>query len=308
MSGHWRNHMYLLLANLIYAVSFTIAKDIIPYWIPPAGAIVVRVSVTCLLFLLLEKILVAGSIQPQDRIRVFWCGLFGVAINQLLFFEGLARTSPINASLIMTTSPILILLLSGLFRDEAITWVKWAGVLCGAAGASLIILYGQPWNPTKGQTWGDLLIMLNAASYAMYLVLAKPLLAKYHPLTLLSRVFLAGFLFVGPIGLWPLLKVQWHLLPTTIWIELAFVVFFTTFIAYLLNTVALRSANPSLVGIYIYLQPLLATSFALWMNRDAYPPVKIFATLLIFAGVYLVSLRNGWPLPTKAAVGKKRKP
>ncbi|MCS6991910.1 MAG: DMT family transporter [Chitinophagales bacterium] len=284
-----RDHAYLFTANLIYALSFTLAKDIVPSYLSPSAAILVRVSITAFLYLLLEQLWVRQRLDPNDRLRVWLCGLFGVALNQLLFFEGLALTAPINAALIMTTTPILVLLLSALFRDEAFTWLKLIGVLSGAAGAVLILWSGKQLIP-HGQGWlGDVLILLNAASYAVYLVMVKPLLYRYHPLLLLSRVFLIGLVFVAPVGLSGLLHAGWNSFPLVIWIELAFIVFFTTFLTYWFNMKALVRSNPSLVGIYIYLQPLLATTIALLLNRDRYPPLKIAATVLIFAGVYLVS-------------------
>ncbi|MCS6917058.1 MAG: DMT family transporter [Chitinophagales bacterium] len=289
MQASLRDHLYLFAANLIYALSFTVAKDIIPTYLEPSAAIVVRVSISALLYLVLERIWVRERIHPNDRLRLLACGLFGVALNQLLFFEGLAITTPINAALIMTTTPILILLLSGLFRDETITWMKVAGVVSGAAGALLVLLSGQSVTRGAGQTLGDLLILLNAASYAVYLVMVKPLLQRYHPLTLLSNVFLSGLFMVLPVGLPGLLRADWAAMPALIWAELLFIVFFTTFLTYLLNMRALIRSNPSLVGIYIYLQPLLATTIALLLNRDRYPPIKMVATALIFAGVYWVS-------------------
>lgn len=289
MHGSLRDHFLLFTANLIYAISFTVAKDIIPLYLKPSAAIVVRVSVSALLYLLLERLWLREKLLPADRWRVLGCGLFGVALNQLLFFEGLAITTPINAALIMTTTPILILLFSGLYRDERITWQKLAGVLVGAAGGLLVLTSGQTFQIGSSTMLGDLLILLNAASYAIYLVMVKPLLQRYHPLTLLSRVFLAGLLFVLPVGASGFLHVRWSAMPGLIWAELAFIVLFTTFLTYLLNMWALLRSNPSLVGIYIYLQPLLATTIALALNRDRYPPVKMIATALIFLGVYLVS-------------------
>lgn len=294
MNEKFRTHLYLFLANLIYALSFTVAKDVVPQFVKPFGAIVIRVTVAGVLFIAYKKMLVNERVERKDLGLLILCGLFGVAINQLLFFKGLSITTPINAALMMTTTPILVLLLSGIFHDEKITWLKIAGVVCGAAGAVLVILSGAEITRGSGQTMGDIFVLLNAASYAVYLVIVKPLMQKYHPVTVITWVFIFGWIFVLPVGWREFDEISWRSFTTTIWIELAFIVLFTTFFAYLLNTLAMRYAAPSVVGIYIYLQPALATLIALLLSRDEYPLIKIVATILIFLGVYLVSMKNAF--------------
>lgn len=294
MSEKLRTHLYLFLANLIYALSFTVAKDVVPHYIKPFGAIVIRVTVAGALFIGYKLAMEKEKVERRDYWLLILCGLFGVAINQLLFFKGLSITTPINAALMMTTTPILVLLLSGIFHDEKITWLKIAGVICGAAGAVLVILSGKEITRGSGQTMGDIFVLLNATSYAIYLVIVKPLMKKYHPITVITWVFIFGWFFVLPVGWSEFSAISWHVFPRHIWLELSFIVIFTTFFAYLLNTLAMRYAAPSVVGIYIYLQPALATLIALLLNRDEYPLIKVVATALIFLGVYLVSMKNAF--------------
>ncbi len=294
MNYRYSTHFYLFAANLIYALSFTIAKDVVPHYIQPFGAIVIRVSVALVLFAAVQLLFIRESIRRKDIPLLILCGLFGVAINQLLFFKGLSITTPINASLMMTTTPILILLLSGIFHDEKITWLKITGVLLGAIGAVLVIISGKEFTLGGGQTTGDMLILINAASYAVYLVIVKPLMKKYRPVTVITWVFLFGWLFVLPAGWQEFSAIDWQQFTPWLWAELSFIVIFTTFFAYLLNTLAMEHASPSVVGIYIYLQPALATIFALLLNRDEYPLIKIIATVFIFAGVYFVSAKNAF--------------
>lgn len=294
MNYRYSTHIYLFTANLIYALSFTIAKDVVPHFIQPFGAIVIRVSVALLLFAVVQLFFIKEKIKRADIPLLILCGLFGVAINQLLFFKGLSITTPINASLMMTTTPILILLLSGIFHDEKITWLKILGVLLGAIGAVLVIISGKEFTLNTGQATGDMLVLINAASYAIYLVIVKPLMKKYRPVTVITWVFLFGWLFVLPAGWKEFSSINWTQFTPMLWAELSFIVIFTTFFAYLLNTMAMEHASPSVVGIYIYLQPALATIFALLLNRDEYPLIKIIATVFIFAGVYFVSAKNAF--------------
>lgn len=231
-----RTHLYLFLANLIYALSFTVAKDVVPHYIKPFGAIVIRVTVAGALFIGYKLAMEKEKVERRDYGLLILCGLFGVAINQLLFFKGLSITTPINAALMMTTTPILVLLLSGIFHDEKITWLKIAGVICGAAGAVLVILSGKEITRGSGQTMGDIFVLLNATSYAIYLVIVKPLMKKYHPITVITWVFIFGWFFVLPVGWSEFSAISWHVFPRHIWLELSFIVIFTTFFAYLLNT------------------------------------------------------------------------
>ena len=294
MSEKIKTHLCLFLANLIYALSFTIAKDVVPNYIQPFGAIFIRVTTALVLFVLFQLLFIREKIKGADIPLLILCGLFGVAVNQLLFFKGLSMTTPINAALMMTTTPILVLLLSGFFHDEKITWLKVVGVTCGAIGAILVILSGGGITKGSAQLSGDILVLMNATSYAIYLVIVKPLMKKYHPVTVIMWVFFFGWFFVIPVGWHEFVSINWNQFTDRIWAELSFIVIFTTFFAYLLNTLAMKTAAPSVVGIYIYLQPALATIIALLLNRDQYPVIKIIATVLVFAGVYMVSMKNAF--------------
>ncbi|HAP00329.1 MAG TPA: EamA family transporter [Bacteroidetes bacterium] len=292
MSKNFLAHLYLFFANLIYGVSFTIAKDVVPHFIGPFGAIVIRVTVSLILFVLVHALFIKEKIRREDVLLLFACGVFGVAINQLFFFKGISITTPIHGALIMTITPILVLLLSGILKDEKITPLKVSGILIGIMGALVIVIFGKEISFNASTMSGDLFVMLNATSYAVYLVIVKPLMKKYHPLTIIKWVFLFGWIFVVPAGWNEFQAIDWKSLPPAIWFELSFIVIATTFFAYLFNILALQTANPSVVGIYIYVQPALATIFAMILGRDDLNAIKILATALIFAGVYLVSLNR----------------
>ncbi len=289
MSGKLQAHLFLFLANLIYGVSFTIAKDVVPVYVGPFGAIVIRVSVSLLLFALSYFIFIREKIYRRDLILIAACGLFGVALNQLLFFKGLSITTPINAALIMTTTPIMVVLISYFTGRDYMNLWRVVGILLGVCGALTIILYGKDVSFTGGRRFGDLCIFINAASYAVYIVIVKPLMFRYHPITIITLVFLFGSFIVWPIGYSEFIEIDWHLMPQMILLELAFIVLATTFLAYLFNILAMKHASPGVVGIYIYSQPAIATMFALLMQKDTFSWEKMLATLMIFTGVYLVS-------------------
>ncbi len=285
-------HISLFVANLIYAINYTFAKDVMPDFIQPSGFILLRVTGAAILFSLFYFLFVNERVERKDILKLAICGVFGVAINQLLFFEGLNLTTPINAAIIMTINPVLVIIMSAFILYEKINVRKGIGIALGLIGASTLILNGGSLSGDTNFMLGNTFIFINAASYGLYLVLVKPLMLKYHPITVMFYVFLFGLLYVLPFGYTELLAVDWVSFPSTIMWEVAFVVVCTTVIAYLLNSAALKQLNPSTVSIYIYLQPILATLFAIFRNADTIDEMKIISATIIFVGVYLVSVRS----------------
>lgn len=288
------SHAALFLANLIYALNYTIAKGVMPAYIEPLGFILLRVSGACLLFWFLHAFFVREKVDKKDYIKLFVCGIFGVALNQMMFFKGLNLTTPINAAVTMTSTPILVIIMASIIIKEKLSLKRILGIALGAAGALTLITQGESSisetaeNPALGNTF----IFINAASYALYLILIKPLMAKYDSITVIKWVFTFGLLIVFPFGLSEFREVDWFNLPSHVVWALTFVVICTTFMAYLFNVFALKNLRASTVGFYIYLQPLLATAVAIFTQSDQLDIIKILASVLIFTGVFLVSSRK----------------
>ncbi|MBK7409652.1 MAG: EamA family transporter [Saprospirales bacterium] len=290
MPATWKAHTALFLVALIYGGNYSIAKVVLDDgYIQPKGFILLRVMTGVLLFTLLHRGWIREKINRADWWRLMICGLFGVAINQMFFFMGLKRTLPIHASLLMTTTPILVLIISSLLIRERITLRKIVGVILGAVGAVLLLTQGKQVGWSRTGLTGDLMVLVNAASYGLYLVLVRKLMLRYHPITVVRWVFSFGLLFVIPFGAGELVSVDWATFHTWIWLAVLYVLLFTTFFTYLFNAYALSVVTPSLVSFYIYLQPLLAAFIALLMGQDQLDWVKGGAAILIFSGVYLVS-------------------
>lgn len=285
-------HLSLFTVNLLYGANYSIAKEVMPAYIKPYGFVTVRVICTTVLFFLVHRLWLNERVEKKDFPRMIACAFFGIALNQLLFLKGLDLTTPINASLMMITTPISVLLLAVFMKVEKFSVTKAAGVLLAALGAFMVIFYGKHFTVDSQSFLGDILVLINATSYGIFLVLAKPLMEKYHPLTVIKWVFALGCLFVIPVGWREFSAVEWSALPLLAWLCIAYVIMGATFFAYLLNVIALNRASPSLVGIYIYLQPFLATIFALVLGKDELNWVKILSSVLIFAGVYLVSKKQ----------------
>jgi drug/metabolite transporter (DMT)-like permease len=301
MDRRARAHLALFVVNAIYGINYVVAKGLMPQVIGASGFILLRVVGAALLFWLLRAMR-PERVAWRDAGRLFLCALFGVALNQLMFFHGLMRTSPINASIIMVATPILVLVLSGVLIGERITRTKLLGVLLGAAGALLLIGLKPKGGATGATMLGDAFILINAISYGLYLVLVKPLMRKYTAVTVMSWCFLIGLVIVLPFGLGEFADLTWSSLSTPVILAMAFVVVMVTFVAYLLNTWALGVVSPSVVGIYVYMQPVLAALIT-WLFMRIGPerigiPGSYDASLgwqqglcaaLIFTGVHLVS-------------------
>jgi drug/metabolite transporter (DMT)-like permease len=283
------------LANLIYGLNYVIAKGIMPVYLQPRSIILLRVSGAALVFSILYFSRNNQQVKPAHMLRLAVAALFGVALNQIMFFEGLNLTSPINASIIMVGVPIIVLLLSSLFLNERLNMINISGVVAGFSGAAYLIYMSGNHGNNSSSLVGNLLILGNATSYSIYLVLVKPLFRYYEPLTIVSWVFLFGALYVLPVTLPIALKENWGDIPLNIWMSIAYVIVFTTIIAYFLNNFSLSHLSPAANSAFIYTQPLFASLVALFIGIDHLKPMHLLAALLIFAGVYLVSRRKTAP-------------
>ncbi len=294
MSALVRAHIALFIVNLMYGANYVIAKGLMPNIIGPNGFILLRVAGAVTLFWIIfgfkfEKV------ARIDLLRLAFCGLFGVAINQLLFFNGLMLTSPLNAPVIMTMTPVLVLVLSFFILKEKITFLKGVGVIIGAAGSVIFIM--QNTSTGFATEKGDLFILMNAASYALYLVLVKPLMAKYKPLTVITWVFTFGLVYVSILGFsfQEVSAVNWAEISGSNILRILFVVIGVTFLPYLLTVFAMKNVSPSIAAVYIYLQPILSAFFVyifyLFQLEDYtgdFSIEKLMSALLVFMGVYLV--------------------
>jgi drug/metabolite transporter (DMT)-like permease len=292
MPSKFKIHSALFLVGLIYGANYSIAKVVMPEYIGPFGVILIRVIIGTALYFIFDAIHGAEKIKyKRDYLRLAGLSIIGITINQLMFFKGLSLTNPISASVIMTSSPITVLITSYFILKERITINKILGIGLGAIGAILMI--GIDGFSFSNDTFlGNSFVMINAISFIVYLVLVKPLMLRYKPLTIIKWVFFFGMIAVVPFGTKEFLQVEWQQLPADAWYSLVYIIIGTTFIAYLLNTWALQYVSPSVVGYYIYLQPVFATFIAIVFRGDQLTINAVFYASLIFLGVYFVSIKK----------------
>ena len=292
MNANLKVHLALFTVSLIYGATFTIAKQVMPAYVQPFAFILMRVSVAAVLIFIFHSIFIKRKITDwRDMKQLFVSALFGVAFNMLLFFKGLSITTPINGAVLMMNTPIFVVVFAALYLKEKITSQKVMGILIAALGA-VLLMGGSNFNFSGQTVWGDVMVTANAIIYAFYLVYAKSLMQKYHPLTVTMWSFLFGWLVVLPFGAGEFMEIDFASFTPKIWLFVAFVTVGSTFLTYVLNAYALRKASSSLVGSYIYLQPVLATLIAIISGKDMLTFEKLIYISVIFCGVFLVSWKK----------------
>lgn len=284
-------HLALLGVNAIYGANFSIAKSVIGHDIQPYALVLLRATFSMLLFWLTSLFFPKEKIERKDFIKLLLLGVFGVALNQLLFIKGLYESKPINASIIMILNPIFVIILEILFLKEKLPPIRLAGIVSGTIGASLLLLFGKEVSVHRG----DIMILVNCISWAIYMVMVKPLMVKYKTVTVVKWVFAFGAIYVLPFG-WPELQLfNVHVISVNAMLCIAYVIIASTYIAYFLNTYALAELSPSIASTYIYLQPLIAAGIAVSMQQDSIDARKVLSAVFIIFGIYLVGLSRKKP-------------
>ena len=241
-------------------------------------------------------------IARKDYPRIVLATVFGTSMNMLCFYKGLNDTTPITAAAIGVATPIMAMLFSALLLKEPMHRNKILGVIIGLVGAFVLITYRQDLRQAENAVFGNFLVFVNAASYGLYLVIVKSLLEKYHPVHIVKWMYLIGILFVLPFSYTELISIKWQQMPGEMVIRLLYVIVFTTFLNYLFNLFALTKLKPTTVSVFVYLQPVFASIYALFVDSDTLSLVKVLATLAIFFGVYMVSRPERKPAANKEAV------
>ncbi|WP_299365981.1 DMT family transporter [Winogradskyella sp.] len=282
----------LFMVQVLYGLNYTFAKVVMnENYIKPFAFVVLRVGGAAILFWLFSFLLPREKIERKDYFRFFVAAVFGVVINMLLFLKGLELTTPIHASAIVTITPVIILILSAVILNEKVTALKVIGIFLALCGALVLTVYGKSTRSGDNVILGNTFIFINAISYSIYIILIKQLTKKYHPFTFIKWLFLFGFFMVVPFGYNELSDIQWETFTPYVSFSVGFVIVGATFATYILNPFALSKLKASTVGVFIYLQPVIAGLFAIIMGVDAIDVIKVIAMALIFSGVYIVSIK-----------------
>tara|TARA_R110002051_G_scaffold210581_1_gene276055 strand:- start:197 stop:1099 length:903 start_codon:yes stop_codon:yes gene_type:complete len=277
-------------ATTIYGINHTIAKGIMPHYVQPFGFIILRVLGAAILFWLISPFGPKEKIDRKDYLRMIVCAFLGMGLNMLVFFKGLSLSTPINSAVLITTTPIIVLVLSAVILKEKISSRKILGIGIGLLGALGLILYGsEVRQDAPNIPMGNFLIFLNSMFYGSYLVVVKALITKYHPFTFMKWLFSLGILICLPFGLEEFMQIEWSTLPFEAYRGIVFVILGTTFCTYLFNIFALTQLKASTLSAFVYVQPLVGIGYAIITGQDNLTLVKIVAASFVLVGVYLAS-------------------
>ncbi len=283
-----KGHGAMLGAEFLWGVSAPVGKIILAGGVSPLLLTDGRMIGAAILFWIISFFIPDQHVAPKDLLRMFFASLLGIVINQCCFLWGLSLTSPINASIITTSLPILTMVLAAIVLHEPVTKLKVGGVFMGAIGA-LILILGSHAGSANGSPLGDLLVIVAQCSFCCYLVFFKDLIAKYNPITLMKWMFTYASICIIPISYAEWTSTDWASIdPTMFWL-VAFFAFGPTFISYLLLPIGQRALRPTVTAMYNYVQPIVATFAAIWWGLGHFNLATAVAIVLVFTGVFLVT-------------------
>lgn len=289
-----KGHVSMLGANVMWGMMAPVAKMVMAAGIvAPMLMTDFRIFGAAILFWLTSLLLPKEHVPAGDLLRLAGAGMLGIVFNQGCYVFGVGYTYPSEASIITTTMPIWVMILAALFLGEPITWKKVTGILLGASGAVLLVLGGHGASSemkVDNPMLGDILVLTAQLSYALYLTLYKNFIKKYSLVTLMKWMFTFAAIALLPFSVPTLLRTDWGAMTVTEIGGVAYVVLGGTFLAYIFVMIGQKALRPTLVGMYNYVQPVVATSIGIWMGLDVMTPVKAFAVAMIFSGVLLVNM------------------
>jgi drug/metabolite transporter (DMT)-like permease len=289
----------LLAVQVFFGLHYIGAKIILAH-IPPRAWATLRILSAAAL--ILPATALAGKKWPRsaaDHGRIALYAIFGVVINQVCFVEGLARTVASHSGVINTSIPVATLLIAILFGRERATIGKIAGIALSLSGVLYLIGHSGI-SMSGGVVAGDLLTLANALSYSFFLVISKPILSRHSTQAVTALLLGYGAVGITMVGGTQLARVDLRPVPAAVWGWAAFVVLFATVGAYMLNAWALKRVDSSLVALFIYIQPVIASTLSVALLGETITPHLIVSAILIFAGVFVaLTARPVAPVPAE---------
>ncbi|BEG97789.1 DMT family transporter [Bacteroides sedimenti] len=286
----YKGHITVLMANIIWGLNAPIAKSVLDSSITPLSLTTFRCFGAAIIFWLLSIFTKREHVCHEDLLRLFFASLFGIVLNQGTFVFGLSLTSPINASIICTMAPIVTMIVAALYLKEPVTGKKVIGIFLGATGAMLLILSGHSVTTGKaGNIWGDLLCLASQLSFAIYLTVFKDLFGRYSTVTLMKWMFIYSSICLTPFSYSDVAAINFSAVSLHVYGGIAFVVLGSTCLAYLLVMIGQQNLRPTIVSMYNYIQPIVASFIAVTIGMDTLGWSKAGAIVLVFLGVYIVT-------------------
>lgn len=289
-----KGHLAIFFANIIFGLNIPISKIVMPEYVSSYALAFFRTTGALLFFWTISLFVKWEKVPLRDIGKLAGASIFGVLLNQMLYVVGLEYASPVETAVVVTFTPILTMLLSAFFLREPISWMKAGGVFLGLSGAVLMIVGKYIWGGEtlesgRNSLFGILLCLASGIFYAVYLTAFRNVVAKYKPVTVMRWMFFFSALFSTPFLYRFAAAVDYSNIPSSAYLCLVYVVFMATGVTYLLIPISQKSLRPTVLSVYNYIQPITATCVALILGQDTFGWVKALATLLVFAGVFLVT-------------------
>lgn len=275
-------------AEFMWGLGAPVGKMILAGGVSPLILTDCRMIGAAALFWVVSLFTKPEHVTPRDLLSIFFASLLGILFNQGLFLFGLQLTSPVNASIITTSSPIITMIMAAVVLREPVTKLKVGGVFIGALGA-LVLIVGGSSSDGSGMPLGDILVVLAQISFSCYLVFFKHLTSKYTPVTLMKWMFTYASICMIPFSYGDLIGMDWSMLPVEVICGVAMFVVGPTFISYLLLPVGQRHLRPTVTSMYNYVQPIIASFVTVWMGLGGFTVSKGVAIVMVFTGVFLVT-------------------
>ncbi len=287
-----KGHLAMIAANAMWGLMSPAAKVVLTAGtVTPLLLTDMRIAGAAILFWFTSLFTPYEKVPPGDLLRLAGAACLGILFNQGCFIFGVGLSSPGEASIITTTMPMWVMVLAALILEEPITWKKAGGILLGASGA-IMLVSGNLGTQATGNNplLGDILVLTAQLSYALYLTLYRNFIRRYSLITLMKWMFLFATLISSIPSIPTVLAAPWASIDTATWAGISFIVVGGTFVAYICVMIGQKNLRPTIVGMYNYLQPIVATAIGIYMGFDHFTVLKTIAVLLIFTGVYLVTI------------------
>lgn len=298
-------HLACAASYVIFGINVVVCRDIAnESGIPPIVLFTMRSAVAGLLFWIVSLFSPKEHIPTRDLLKIFGAAILGIFLPQLTFLHAIALTTPVDLSILSTITPILTMFVAAIFLKEPITWKKILGVAVSFGGVLWLILQSVivGGGASETQPMGIVFCFMNYLTFALYLGTCRPLISRYSVVSLMKWMFLVSFVISVPFSLTSGFEVSaFGDVPGLVWWEIAFMIFFSTFVAYYLIPIGQQRIRPTLVSMYGYLQPIIAITASILSGMDRLTVTKVLAALLVFVGVWVVN-------QSRAAESPKREP
>ena len=291
----WTGHVACFAAYFIFGINIVICKDLMTSdTVSPMGIFSLRALGASAIFWLAGLFVKRETVEMRDYPKIFAASMLGLFITQVSFLYGIEYVSPVDWSIITVLAPVFTMFTAAIVLKEPITFKKASGVAISFTGIIVLILSGNRASAQEGSSIaGVILGFINAFSFALYLGIFRPLIRKYSVMTFMKWMFLFSLAASLPFTAKELVHLEYSRIPVSYYLELSFLIIFATFIAYFLIPLGQKHIRPTIVSLYSYLQPIIASMISIWMGLDRLTPLKVAAAAAVVAGVIMVSRSKG---------------